>query len=145
MVLHKVLKYLALVIGVIGLIFLGRIVFAGDDAIKDSADLQSSLLNPFMWIAYIVFGITVLLVVIFVIKGLFTGNIRNTLISIAAFAIVVIVSYVLADGQAMTLKDGSTLSASGSKWVSAGLIAFYIMAVLAILSMVFTGIRKLTK
>lgn len=40
MTLHKVLKYLALVIGVIGLILLGRIIATGDDAIKASADLQ---------------------------------------------------------------------------------------------------------
>lgn len=34
MTIHKVLKYLALVIGVIGLILLGRVIATGDDAIR---------------------------------------------------------------------------------------------------------------
>lgn len=143
--LHKILKYLALIIGVIGLILLGRIIMAGDDAIKASADLQSSMLDPIMWVAYIVFAITVIIVLIFVIKGLFTGNIKNTLISIGAFVLIVIIAYLVTDGTQLELKDGSTLSASGDHWVGAGLVVFYILAVIAVGAMVLSGVRKLIK
>ena len=34
MTLHKVLKYLAIVIGVIGLVLLARVVITGDEAIE---------------------------------------------------------------------------------------------------------------
>ena len=64
MTLHKVLKYLALVIGVIGLILLGRIIATGDDAIKASADLQGSHLDPYMWIAYLVLAAVVVLALV---------------------------------------------------------------------------------
>jgi len=145
MTLHKVLKYLALVIGVIGLILLGRIIATGDDAIKASADLQGSHLDPFMWIAYLVLAVIVVLVAIFVIVGLFRGNIKNTIIAVGSFAVIIILAYVLSDGEATQLKDGTMLSASGDHWVGAGLITFYILAGIAIAAMVFSGIKKLAK
>ena len=145
MTLYKVLKYIALAIGVIGIILLGRIIFTGDEAIKNSADLQASMLNPIMWVGYIIFAITIVLVAIFVIKEIFTGNIKNTLIAVGAFAIIIVVSYVVTTGHPVELEDGTTLSANADHWVGAGLWVFYIMAVLAILTMIFTGIRKLTK
>ncbi|AVR45214.1 hypothetical protein C7S20_07990 [Christiangramia fulva] len=145
MTLHKILKYLALVIGVIGLILLGRIIASGDDAIKASADLQASMLDPYMWISYIILAVVIVMVAIFVIAGLFRGNIKNTLIAIGSFVVIVVVAYVVSDGTAHELKDGTMLSASGDHWVGAGLVTFYILAGIAILTMVFSGIKKLAK
>ncbi|MFC6857863.1 hypothetical protein [Zunongwangia atlantica] len=143
MTLHKILKYVALVIGVLGLIFLGRILAAGDDAIEASADVQGSVLEPMMWISYLVLAVVVALVVIFVISGLFRGNIKNTIIGVVAFAVVVLVSYLLSSGTEITTTDGDILSASTVHWVGAGLVCFYILAALAILAMVFSGVKKL--
>jgi len=145
MTLHKILKYLALVIGVIGMIFLGRIIVTGGDAIKASADLQGSHLDPYMWIAYLVLAAVIVLVGIFVIVGLFRGNIKNTIIAIGSFLVIIVVAYVLSDGTATELKDGSMLSASGDHWVGAGLITFYILAAIAVGAMIFSGIKKLAK
>lgn len=145
MTLHKVLKYLALVIGVIGLILLGRIIAAGDDAIKASADLQASMLDPYMWISYIILAVVIAMVLIFVIAGLFRGNIKNTLIAIGSFVVIVVIAYAVSDGTAQELKDGTMLSASGDHWVGAGLVTFYILAGIAVLTMVFSGIKKLAK
>ena len=145
MTLHKILKYVSIVIGVIGLILLGRILAEDGDAIEASADLQSSLLNPFMYVAYLVLAIVIVLVAIFVIKGLFKGNIKTTLIAIGSFLAVIIIAYLVTDGSDMTLKDGSTLSASAAHWISAGLVTFYILAGIAILAMVISGVKKLTK
>lgn len=145
MTIHKILKYLALVIGVVGLILLGRIIYAGDDVIEASGDMQASYLDPFMWVAYIVLFVVLLLVAIFVIKGLFRGNIKNTLISVGSFVVVVLIAYLITDGTEMQLKGGDTLSASGSHWVSAGLVTFYILAAIAIGAMILSGIKKLTK
>lgn len=146
MTLHKILKYLALVIGVIGLILLGRILMTGDTAIENSADVQGSVVDPFMFVAYLVFAIVVLLVLFFVIKGLFKGNIKNTLISIGIFIAIIAIAYVLADGNAVyDRNDTLVLDESGSRWVGTGLITFYILAATAILLMVISGIRKLVK
>lgn len=145
MTLHKVLKYLALVIGVIGMILLGRIIATGDDAIKASADLQASHLDPYMWIAYLILLAVIVLVAIFVIVGLFRGSIKTTIIAVGSFLLIIVVAYVLSDGTARELKDGSMLSASGDHWVGAGLITFYILAGIAVAAMIFSGIKKLAK
>ena len=145
MTIHKVLKYLALVIGVIGLILLGRIIIAGDEAIMASTAEQNSLLEPLMWLSYIILGLSILIVGIFVIKGLFSGNVKNTLISVGAFLLIIVIAYVVTDGQEVQLKDGDTLSASGDHWVGAGLVVFYILAAIAVGAMVLSGVKKLIK
>lgn len=145
MTIHKILKYLALVIGVIGLILLGRIVMAGDASIEASASQQQSLVTPFLWLAYLVMAVILVLVIFFVIKGLFRGNIKNTLISVGAFVLIVVIAYLVTDGSETVLKDGDILSAAGSHWVSAGLVTFYILAAIAVGAMVLSGIRKLIK
>lgn len=145
MTIHKILKYLALVIGVIGLILLGRIIMAGDATIEASASEQQSLVSPFLWLAYIVMAVVILLVLFFVVKGLFRGNIKNTLISVGAFLLIVVIAYLITDGTETVLKDGEILSASASHWVGAGLVTFYILAAIAVGAMVLSGIRKLIK
>ena len=145
MTIHKILKYLAIVIGVIGLILLGRVIMTGDDAIEASADVQASVVTPFLYVAYLVFAIIVLLVLFYVIKGLFSGDIKRTLMAVGAFIVVIGIAYVLTDGTQRTLSDGTTLSASADHWVGAGLVTFYMLAGIAILLMVVSGIRKLIK
>ncbi len=145
MTLHKILKYIALVIGVIGLILWGRVLMAGDDAIENSADVQASVVTPFLYVAYLVFAIIVLLVLFYVIKGLFSGNIKRTLMAVGAFILVVVIAYLLTDGTETQLSDGTMLSANANHWVGAGLVTFYILAGIAILLMVVSGIRKLIK
>lgn len=143
MTLHKILKYIALVIGVVGLILWGRVLLTGDDAIENSASVQASVVTPFLYLAYIVFAIIVLLVLFYVIKGLFSGDIKRTLISVGAFILVIAIAYVLTDGTERTLSDGTMLSATADHWVGAGLVTFYILAGAAVLLMLLSGVRKL--
>lgn len=141
--LHKILKYVALALGVIGLILLGRVIATGDEAIEASADVQASVVDPFMYVAYIVLAIVLVIVLYYVIKGIFAGDIKKTLISIGAFLLVVAISYGLSEGVETPMKDGEVLSESGSRWVGTGLRTFYILAFIAIGSMLFSGIKKL--
>ncbi len=141
MALHKILKIVALLLSVAGIIFLAMIIAKGDTEVAATG----AGVDGFLYVAYIIFAITLVFVLFFVIKGVFAGNIKNTLISVGAFLAIVIISYVLADGNPMTVGDGETLSASGSKWVGAGLYTFYILAIIAIGAMVFSGVKKITK
>ncbi|HIB38013.1 hypothetical protein [Mesonia sp.] len=145
MTLHKVLKYLAILIGVIGLVLLARVVITGDDAIETSADLQSSVLEPIMWLSYIVIAAIIVLVGVSVIKDLINGDIKKTLLSIGVFAVIILAGYLLANGVETEMNNGEMLSANASKWVGAGLIVFYILAAVAIGAMVFSGVKKLAK
>ena len=139
--LHKILKIVALLLGVAGVIFLAMIIAKGDEAVSATGEG----VDGFLYVAYITFAITIVFVLFFVLKGIFAGNIKNTLISVGAFLLIVVIAYVLADGNQMPMQEGEMLSESGSKWVGTGLYTFYILAILAVGSMVFSGIKKVTK
>ncbi len=136
--LHKILKIVGLVLSLIGVYFLAMIILKGDDAIIESG----SGIDGFLYTAYVIFALVVIAVVIFGLKGLFSGNIKNTLITLGAFVVVIAISYALADDTPMMLKDGDMLSESGSKWVGAGLYTFYLLGVIAIGSMFISGFKR---
>ena len=70
---------------------------------------------------------------------------KRALISIATFALVVLISFVFSEGLETPLKDGEVLSAAGSRWVGAGLRTFYILAVIAVGTMLYSGVKRLFK
>ncbi|HLW31009.1 MAG TPA: hypothetical protein VKX40_02020 [Aequorivita sp.] len=141
MALHKILKIVALLLSVAGIIFLAMIISKGDTVVTETG----AGVDGYLYVAYITFAITIIFVLFFVLKGVFEGNIKNTLISIGAFLLVVVISYVLADDTPMAMQEGEMLSESGSKWVDTGLYTFYILAIVAIGAMVFTGIKKVIR
>ncbi|WP_416446572.1 hypothetical protein ACH3O9_09325 [Leeuwenhoekiella sp. A16] len=145
--LHKVLKIIAYILSLLGGIWLIRILLAGDEAITASGDLQNSLVTPFIYIAYATLLIILIFVIGFVLVNLFThaDSLKSTLIGLGAFLAVIGISYALSSGEEVQMRDGEVLSASGSHWVEAGIYAFYILAVVAILAMVFSGVKKLAK
>lgn len=139
--LHKILKIVAFILGVAGMIFWVLLVAKGDEVVKSTGEG----VDPLIYIAYITLAIVLLFVVIYVLKGIFTGNLKKTLLSIGAFLAIVIVSYMMSSGsvEGLPLLDGEPISESGSKWVSTGLNAFYILAIGAISAMTLSGIKKL--
>jgi len=136
--LHKILKILGLVISLIGVYFLANIIMKGDDAIIASG----TGIDGFLYTAYIIFALVLVAVIIFGLKGLFSGNIKNTIIILGAFIAVIAISYVLSDNTPMALKDGEMLSEAGSKWVGTGLHTFYILAIIAIAAMIISGFKR---
>ncbi|HAV53631.1 MAG TPA: hypothetical protein DCX41_01680, partial [Aequorivita sp.] len=78
MALHKILKIIALLLGVAGVIFLAMIIAKGDEAVSATGEG----VDGFLYVAYITFAITIVFVLFFVLKGIFAGNIKNTLISV---------------------------------------------------------------
>lgn len=128
--LHKVLKIVALLLAVGGIISLLMVLLNGQG------------LDAQMYIAYVTLALVVLLVLIFVIKGLAAGNLKRTLASVGIFLLIVVIAYVMADGVETEMRDGEILSQSGSQWVGTGLNTFYILAVVAIGSMIYSGIKN---
>ena len=141
MALHKILKIVALLLSVAGIIFLAMIISKGDTVVTETG----AGVDGYLYVAYITFAITIIFVLFFVLKGVFEGNIKSTLISVGAFLFIVLIAYLLADDTPLAMQEGEMLSASGSKWVDTGLYTFYIMAILAIGAMIFTGIKKVTR
>ncbi len=146
--MHKIFKIIALVLSLAGVVSLIRIVSAGDEAMKDAAATgDTALVEPMAWIAYITLGLVLAFVVVFIFKNLFTNSsgLKSTLIGLGGFLLVAVISYVISNGVETPMRDGKVLSESGSKFVSMGLNMFYILAILAVLSMIFGGFKKLIK
>ncbi|MDT0555302.1 hypothetical protein [Patiriisocius hiemis] len=137
--LHKVFKIIALILGIVGVAFFVNLLVTGNDTITETGEG----VDGFMYLTYAILALIVFVVLLFVLKGIFAGNIKKTLFVLLGFVAIIAISYGLASGVETPLKDGGMLSASGSKWVGTGLYAFYIMALLAIAAMVWTGVSKL--
>ena len=138
--LHKILKIIAFALAIIGAILV-LVIMAGDE------DTALNMSGNMLYVTYATLGIVILLVLIYVLKGLFDGDIKKTLMTVGAFAAIIIVSYVLSSGTDLNLKPftdkGADITEATSKNVGAGLIAFYILAVLAIGSMLYGGVKKI--
>ena len=137
--LHKVTKIAAIVISILSLVALGGLM-----ATSDSED--NSWISPLIYLSYVILLACVVVVLIYVFKNLFSNkeNLKKTLISVGLFLGVVIVSFILADGSEIKSSSNEVIaSESTSKWVSTGLNTFYLLAVAAIGTMVWTGFNKI--
>lgn len=133
---HKILKIVAFALAILGSIF-ALMIMTGSDAMIDNI----------LYITYTVLGIVLALVLIFVLKGLVTGDIKKTLMTVGAFLVVVFISYSISSGTDLDLQPfndkGLGITEAISKNVGAGLYAFYALAVIAIGSMLFGGLKKI--
>ncbi|RLD29949.1 MAG: hypothetical protein DRI75_01640 [Bacteroidetes bacterium] len=150
MKLHKIFRIVAAILSLVGAIFLVLIISKGDKAI-DAAYLSggnTSIVDNMSFVAYTIFGLTLLFVIIFVVKNLFTdtGSLKSTLIGLGAFATVIVVAYLFSGGDATEYFDqGVKITEGTSHMVGAGLVTFYILGASAIGSILFTGVKKLIK
>ncbi|MDO5972491.1 hypothetical protein Q4Q35_22035 [Flavivirga aquimarina] len=138
--LHKILKVVAYALAIVGAIF-ALMIIAGDE------DTALSMSGNMLYIAYTILGLILVMVFLFVIKGLFEGNIKKTLMIVGAFLAIIVVSYVMSSGTDLDLapftKKGLDVTEATSKKVGAGLYTFYVLAFLAIASMLFSGVKKI--
>jgi len=147
--LHKILKIVAGLLGIAGIIFLVMIITKGDDAIKAAAAAgDTSAVDPIAYIAYITLGVILLFVLFFVVVNLFSNpaTLKSALINIGAFLLLFLIAYfVFANGVETPLRDGKMLSEGGSKLVGAGLYLFYILILIAGGLMLLSGVTKMIK
>lgn len=136
--LHKILKYLAMGLAVVGAIFALMITTGSEN-----------MIDNMLYVAYAVLVIILILVLIFVLKGLVAGNIKKTLLSLGLFFGIIIVSYLMSSGTDLDLQPfidkGQDITETTSRNVGAGLYAFYALAVFAIGTMAFSGVKKMIK
>ena len=145
---QNIIKIVSGILGILGIIFLFRIISLGDEEIKLAASMGdygsvSALVN----LALFILGIAVVITLIFSLFGLTSDGkkLKKALISIGLFALVVAIGFGLSNGVETPLKDGDVLSASGSRWVGAGLRIFYILTLVAIAAMGLSGVQRILK
>lgn len=141
--LHKILKILALILSLAGVVFLVMIIATGDDVVKAGDDGAVGLL---LTVAYATLAVILVLVLIYVLIGIFTGDLKKTLLSVGLFLGIFIVAYVVAGGDTNLYEyNNQPATETESHLVGMGLIAFYIFAILAIATMLIAGARKLIR
>ena len=151
---NKFSKILTLVAGLIGLIafyFFIRIVMVGDDIIETDAEVQASIVSPFINFAKFVLIATALIAVVFSIVNLVKHPqvLKRTLIGVAALAGLLVAAYAVSSDAAVTdtvgrvLEDGE--AGSVSKWVSTGINFSAILGVVGLAFFLFDFVKSLAK
>ena len=144
--IQTIVKIISAVFGLLGVVFLFRVIGAGDEEIK-MADSMGDFgsVSPLVTLSIAILVITVIITVLFSLLNLASSGqkLKKSLLFIGCFVIVLVIAYGASSGVETPLKDGEILSASCSRWVETGLRMFYLLAALAIGSMVFFGGKKL--
>lgn len=144
--MRKILTIILAIVAVISIAFLAMIISTGDEAVK--AGESSGTVDIFMFVAYAILLITLIFVVIFTLKAIFTNpeTLKSTVKSVGAFLLLALICYfVFADGVETPMKDGETLSAGESRLIGAGLYLFYALIIIAGGLMLFTGVKKMIR
>ena len=148
MKLQTIVKIISAVFGLLAVIFLFRIIGAGDEEIKMAAGTGDfSTVSPLVSLAIAILFITISITLVFSVLNLASSSkkLKKALVFIGCFILVTAIAFAASDGVETPMKDGEVLSASGSRWVGTGLRMFYILATLAILSMLLSGAKKILK
>lgn len=143
---QKIVKIVAGIFGVLGVVFLLRIMSTGDEEIKMAASMGDyGTVSPLISIAQIILIIAVAATVIFSLITLFGDKekLKKAVISVGFLLVVVGLAFALSSGEETALKDGEVLSASGARWVETGIRVFYYLATIAVLAMAYAGAKRL--
>jgi len=146
MKLQNIIKIISAIFGVLAVVFLFRIIGLGDEEIKMAASMGDyGSVSPLVNLAIAILVITVALTLVFSLIGLTSDakKLKKALLSAGLFLAVIGISYAMSTGVETPLKDGEVLSANGSRWVGAGLRAFYILAIVAIGAMLMSGAKRI--
>lgn len=140
MILHKLTKIGAIVIAVLSIIFLGGLMGSSDEPVNNG------WIQPLILLSYVVLFICIAIVLVYVLKNLLSNKetFKRTIISVGLFLAVILISYMMAS-DAEVKANGELFSGSTTKWVGAGLNAFYLLFLVAVVTMVWSLFAKIKK
>ncbi|MFT5753259.1 MAG: hypothetical protein ACI9FW_000215 [Flavobacterium sp.] len=139
--LHKVTKIAALIVSVLSLVFLALIMSSSDA-------VNSSWISPLIYLSYVILFACVAVVLIYVFKNLLSNKatLKRAMITLAIFAGVLLLSYVLADSSdVFNVKKELLVSGNASKMVSTGLNMSYFLGLFSIGSLFFFMFKNAKK
>jgi hypothetical protein len=150
---NKLSKILTIVVGLIGLIgfyFFVRILYFGDDAVKNDAAIQAQTVGPFVNFSIAILIITMVITIVFSLTNLVkdTQVLKRTLMGLGLFGVLLILSYVFASDGAVysmgkVLEGGE--AGSVSKWVSTGINFSAILGAIGLGAFLFDFVKSLVK
>lgn len=108
--IYKIAKIGAAALGVIGAILLVRVIAAGEAVVFD-ADVQTSVVDPFVSFTFLMMGLTTVLAIGFSIWSLVQNAeaLKKALISLVVLGILFVLAYAIADDGAVRDKFGNII------------------------------------
>jgi hypothetical protein len=109
--------------------------------------MDGGLISPMITLSIVVLLIAIAFVLYYTVKNLASqkgSELKKTFIGVGAFLAVMVISFIVADSEPLTV-GGEEFSSTTSRLVSTGLNAFYILALVAIGLMFFTGYNRIKK
>jgi hypothetical protein len=113
--------------------------------------VESGAVHWMFMIMYILLGVAVLFSVFFGLKHMFANpqGLKKTLIGLAAFIVVIGLSYALSNGADGTVETmagrGISTTETVVKNIGTGLNVFFLLVIIAIGSMIWGGVKKMFK
>ncbi|WP_298365712.1 hypothetical protein [uncultured Lutibacter sp.] len=149
--LSKILTIVAGLIGLVAFYFFIRIVMIGDDTIETDADVQASIVSPFISFAKFILIATAVISVVFSLINLVKNPqvLKRTLIGLGALAVILVIAYSVSSDAAVldvsgrVLEDGE--AGSISKWVSTGINFSFILGAIGLVFFLLDFIKGLAK
>ena len=134
----KISRLLAIVLGSIGLVFTLLIFFGGESSLETNVSIS-------IWISIAMFFIAIGLAIFSAVRGMIINpaSLRGSAIGFGALTAIVAISYMISSGA--DFESYKNMSESGSRWVSTGLNATYIMTLLSVGAIVFSSLNGLRK
>lgn len=132
---YKIIKYIALALSLLGVLFVVMI---------QTLDMLQGI-DYILIVAYLIMALIVSSVLFYSLKKIISDkdSLRSTLKTSGIFLVLFLICYfVLARGEETPLRDGKMLSAVGSRLISAALFMFYSLILIASGSMLWFGIKN---
>jgi len=144
--MHKIVKIILVVLGVIGAILWFQLPSADVPATEA---INNGSMNFMFIITYALLGIAIAASVLFGLMNLLTskGALKKTLFGVGGLLVVVVISYALANGTDVNLeemaKKGVPTTESTVKTIGMGLNVFFILTIIAVAAMLWSGVKKM--
>lgn len=108
---NKLLNIAIAVISVIGIILFIRVAVEDKEALESSVDLQNGLVSPLVYFStYLLYASVVIALVLSMISLVRNpDNLKKTLLGLAALGVVFVISYFIADSEAVLDTQGVVL------------------------------------
>ena len=146
--LNKIIKISLVVLGAIAFVLWLQLP-SSDAPVSDAVD--SGAMHWMFMITYLLLGAAVLFSVFFALKHMFANpqGLKRTLVGVAAFLVVIALSYVLSNGADGTVETmagrGVNTTESVVKNIGTGLNVFFLLVIIAVGAMLWGGVKKMFK
>ena len=142
---NKLTRIGCIALGVLGILSLFLVFITGDDAIKFGDGVGAIM--PIILLGQLTLLVAVVITSIYALKGLMAdkAKLKSSLMFVGIFLGIFLIAFLLSEGVETPMRDGKVLSATGSKLVGTGIRVFYILTIIAVGLMIFTGGKKTIK